>query len=93
MKLKPDQITKLSRIVYDHLTQEKLIQIRSSEAKILENIKGVFLADVKKEDEIETEAKKMMEKFRPQVESGEIDYQKMYTMVKKQLMKDKKFIL
>lgn len=92
MKLKPEQITKLARIIYDHLTQEKLIEIRSSEKSILEKIESVLLTDAKKEDEIENEAKKMMEQFRPQVESGEIDYQKMYAMIKKQLIKDKNFI-
>jgi len=51
--------------------------------------KGQFV--IFREEEIENEAKKMMAKFESQIQSGEIDYHKMYTMVKKQLMKDKKF--
>ena len=93
MKLKQEQIAKLTRIIYNHLTQQNLIKIRSSEKDVLEIIEGILLADARIEDEIEREAKKTMEKFRSQIESGEIDYQKMYAMVKKQLIKDKKFII
>jgi hypothetical protein len=91
MKLKPQQIKKLTRSVYEKLTQKKLIQILSTEKAVLDKIESIIMADAKKEEEIETLTKKMMEKFEPQVESGEIDYHKMYGMVKKQIMKEKKF--
>jgi hypothetical protein len=91
MKLKPQQIKKLSRLVYEKLSQKKLITILSSEKKILDKIESVILTDAKKEEEIEALTKKTMEKFERQVESGEIDYHKMYGMVKKQIMKEKKF--
>lgn len=92
MKLKANQIKKLSRLVYEKLTQKKMITILSSEKKVLDKIESLILADAKKEEEIEALAKKMMEKFEPQVQSGEIDYHKMYGMVKKQIMKEKKFV-
>lgn len=91
MKLKPVQIKKLARLVYEKLTQKQMIQVLSNEKKILDKIESVFLADMKKEEEIDTLTKKTMEKFAKQVESGEIDYHKMYGMVKKQIMKEKKF--
>jgi hypothetical protein len=92
MKLKANQIKKLSRLVYEKLVQRKMITILSSEKKVIDKIESIILMDAKKEEEIDTLAKKMMEKFEPQVQSGEIDYHKMYGMVKKQIMKEKKFI-
>ena len=91
MKLKPQQIKKLSRLVYEKLSQKKMITILSSEKKILDKIESVILADARKEEEIEALTKKTMQKFEAQVESGEIDYHKMYGLVKKQIMKEKKF--
>jgi len=92
MKLKPEQIKKLSRIIYNKLVQEQLLTVLSSDAIIIDKIEKILLADAHIEEDIEAEAKKMMEKYRSQVESGEIDYHKMYTMIKKQIMKEKKFI-
>jgi len=93
MKLQTEEITKLAKSVYRELVREDMIEILTSEAEILQKIEGILIADAKKEVAIENEAKKMMQKFEKQVQSGEIDYQKMYGMVKKQLMKEKKFIL
>jgi hypothetical protein len=93
MKLKPNQIKKLSHAVYNELRQKNLIQILSTESKIQEKIEAVIFADVKLEEDIEKESKKIMDKFRDKVESGEIDYQEMYRRVKQQLIKDKKFIV
>lgn len=92
MKLKVNQIKKISRLVFEKLTQKKMITILSSEKKIIDKIESIILTDAKREEEIETLAKKMMEKFEAQVQSGEIDYHKMYGMVKKQIMKEKKFV-
>ncbi len=91
MKLKPELIKKLTQLILDDLHKHKLISIRSSEKIVFAQIENILLADAKLEDEIERTAKGTMDQFRKQVESGEIDYHKMYQMVKKQLMKEKKF--
>lgn len=91
MKLKPNQIKKLSSQIFQKLISKNSIDVLSSERKAVECIENVFLADARKEEEIENEAKKMMEKFEKQVASGEIEYHKMYSMIKKQLMREKKF--
>lgn len=93
MKLKPEQIKKLSVVVRDNLLRANVLKLLTNESALLATIESVLLDDIQKEAAIEAEAKKTMEKFRKQVESGEIDYQKMYNMVKKQLMKEKKFLI
>lgn len=92
MKLSEPQIKKLAQTLVDRLVQKNLLKPKVPVAKILDKIAGILLVDARTEVEIDAAAKKMMEKFRPQIESGEIDYHKMYGMVKKQIMKEKKFI-
>lgn len=91
MKLSEKQIKKLSKLVYDKLSEKKLIELIASPTDVVNRIELVIKADLHLEEEIEKQAKKTMEQFKTQVESGEIDYHKMYTMVKKQLMKEKGF--
>ena len=92
MKLKPEQLAGLAQAIFTELSTKKLIRVLSSPSSAINKIETILLADAHKEEEIENEAKKMMTKFEAQIQSGEIDYHKMYTMVKKQLMKDKKFV-
>ncbi len=93
MKLKEPQIKKLSRLIYDALIAGDLLDILSSDKAVLEKIQSVLSNDAKLEEQIEAQAKKTMEQFKAQIESGEIEYQKMYNMVKKQIMKEKKFVV
>ena len=51
----------------------------------------VLLEDAQKEKAVYDEIDKTMKKLEPQVQSGAIDYDKMYGMVKKQVFKEKKF--
>lgn len=91
MRLKPPQIKKLAGAVFAALAQKKLIKILSSQATVLAKIEAVIQNDVNLEESIEKETRAIMDKFHDKVESGEIDYQDMYSRVKKQLIKDKKF--
>lgn len=92
MKLKPEHLKKLAKLIYSKLAEQKLITINTSEAIVLSKIEKILLSDAETEMAIEAEAKKTMEKFKAQVASGEVEYHKMFQMVKKQLMKDKGFI-
>ena len=91
MKLSEHQIKKLAHTIVDRLVQKKLLTPKVNMQQILAKIEGILLSDAKLEDDIDAVARKMMDKFRPQIESGEIDYHKMHTLVKKQIMKERKF--
>lgn len=92
MRLREPQIKKLARLICNALIKDRLVDVLSSDKEVLTKIETILANDARLEEQIEAEAKKMMQKFQAQVESGEIEYQKMYTMVKKQIMKEKKFV-
>lgn len=93
MKLKEPQIQKLAFSILQKLTEKRLIQPQTSSQNILKKIVEVIFADLTTEERIEKEAKKMMDQYRTQVESGQIDYQKMYVMIKKELIKKYDFTI
>lgn len=92
MKLKSPQVKRLSQSIQQALHANKLIRVLSSDAKVLAKIEAVIQADLKVEEDIERETRAILDQFHAKVESGEIDYQQMYNKVKKQLIKDKKFV-
>lgn len=93
MKLKDTQIEKVAHLILSRLKERQLVELRVSESKIIEAIVKVFHANQSAEMKIDDEARKMLEAARSKMGSVEIDERKMFLMIKKQLAKDKKFVL
>ncbi len=93
MKNRQEEAGKIARLVFKHLKDHSLITARESDEKILGKIEAVYLKNLQDETDIEQETKKIMEQYRAQIASGAVDSQKIYSMIKKQVAKDKKFIL
>lgn len=92
MKITDAQIKKLSLRIYKKLEENRLIEVLSSSEKIMNKIETILYQDAQAEESIEKEAKALLDKFRPQIQSGQIDAHEMYIKIKNQLMKEKKFI-
>ncbi|HSA60336.1 MAG TPA: DUF507 family protein [bacterium] len=93
MKLKREEIRKIAELVMKNLTAHALIEPKVPHEKLVEKVESLIFKNLEEEVSIEEEVKKLMEQYRAQIASGSIDPQKAYTMIKKQVAKDRKFIL
>lgn len=92
MKIKDAQLGKLAHLIANHLDGQRLVKIKSSKQAVIGKIEEILLANAREEDAIVEQTRKMLEAHRDKIASGEVDYQKMFNMIKKQIMKDKDFI-
>lgn len=93
MRLKKEHIDRISKLILANLTAKKLITPRVPEARVLGKIHEVILTDMRAEDKLDDEARKMMDTYRQQISSGSLDERKVFQMIKKQLAKERKMIL
>lgn len=93
MRLKKEQIQKIAELVLKGFKEKKLATFKVSEEKILNRIQEIILKDLRVESDLDEEVKTMMEKYKAQISSGQIDYQKMFQMIKKQLIKDRGLVV
>ncbi len=93
MKLKKEEVRRIAELVQARLKETHLLATSTPEDRILERIEVIILKNLEEEVAIEDEVKKLMEQYRTQIASGAIDSQKAYMMIKKQVAKDRKFIL
>lgn len=96
MKLKREEIAKIAALIQGRLKEAHLITASVPDERIRERIEAIILKNLEEEAAIEDEVKKLMEQYRSQIASskdGAIDSQKAYMMIKKQVAKDRKFIL
>ncbi len=93
MRLKKDQIQKLSEAVLRGLEAKKLIVAKTGSGDLLEKIRQVITANFEAEDRLDEEIRKLMEKYRAQISAGHMNEQQVFQMIKKQLVKERKLVL
>ena len=91
MKIKPEQLDKLSKLLLESYRAKKLIKPKRDEATILAKIQGVISQNFAEEEAIEEEARKMLAAH-AQV-TREMDHFKMFLIAKQKLAAKKGFIL
>ena len=56
-------------------------------------IEKIILDDLQVEDRLNAEVKEILKGYEREMEKGEVDYQKMFQMIKKQLVKERDLVL
>lgn len=92
MRLKEKQVRQICETILLTLRKKQLVTLKRPESDILAKMVEVFLADLKVEDDINREAEKLLDQYAEKAR-GAIDRQKMFQMIKKQLVKDKKVVI
>ncbi len=93
MRLSKEQIEKIARLILENLKKKELILFKASEDVVLERIIEIITADIKKEDELDREVERILSQHTGEIESGRIDYRKMFNMIKHKLARERGIVL
>ncbi len=93
MRLKEPQIKHLCQKVLLTLRAKQLIILKKPESEILAKMEDIFTKDLKVEQDIDREAKRLLEQLEAKGGTGNIDRQKMFLLIKKQLIKDRNAVI
>lgn len=93
MRLRKDQIERLSKVILDHLREKELIKLKAGQEKVLERIQQEITRDLEAEVTLEEEVHQLMDQFRPQIQSGQLNERELFLKIKKEMAKKKKMVL
>lgn len=93
MKLSKQRIAHLTESLAQRLTQQKLVALSGSHQALVETLGHAITEELSVEDKLNDEVRTLMKKYEAEIEKGQVDYQKMFLMVKKQLTKERGVIL
>ena len=95
MRLKESQVKLLCQKLLLGLRSKQLIQLKKTDPEILNRMQEIFLKELRIEDDINLQAEKILaENLRKLgVKGDQIDREKMFEMIKKQLIKEKNVIV
>ncbi len=92
MRLSETQVKLICQKVLQTLASHHLVSLKRSETEVLAKMQEIFITDLKVEDQVNREADKLLEQVAGKM-GGNVDREKLFQMIKKQLIKDKNIII
>jgi len=93
MRLNNEEIKELSNFLAKTLMEKNLLvkQVKLEDIRL--DIYNIILEDMKMEDKLNEEVKDIMEKYEAELKSGKLDYNKLFNMIKQQIIKERKLVI
>jgi hypothetical protein len=93
MKLTPDEVGLIVKKLLEEWKGESLTSFKITDTELRDRLSEIFLRDLRVEDDLNKEVEAMLAKYEREFEKGTLDRRKMFTMVKAQLVKDRRLVL
>jgi hypothetical protein len=93
MKISSEQIERISALIVASLKEKKLLEFKSGEAAVKERVLEIFTQNILAEEALNRDVENIMQSHSGEIESGHMDYRKMFNMIKSKLAKEREIIL
>jgi len=90
--LNKNQIEHLAFVILHNLAKEGKI-IAEDRTRLLEEITGLILDDLQKEDKLDQEVREILGKHMEKIRRENIEYQTMFRMIKTKLARERNIVL
>ena len=92
MRLKPDKVQSFSESILQVLKVDPDCQFIRDEQMIHDDIRRIFMEDLRREDAIEEEIRDKLDAHRDKIGSGTFSYMDLFRKAKKQIARDRKLV-
>ncbi|MBI2875690.1 MAG: DUF507 family protein [Candidatus Tectomicrobia bacterium] len=93
MRLREEMIEYLSKVLMDGLVKGGYIELKGKKEEVEGRIRTVIREDLLVEDRLNEEVREILRAYAHEIDRGEIDYMKMFNLVKSKLVKERGLIL
>ncbi|GJL59460.1 MAG: hypothetical protein NPIRA03_23170 [Nitrospirales bacterium] len=93
MRLNKVRVHHLAVSVIERLQTSGLLQIQGQPEVVIQKLESAILSELQVEDRLNADVREMLKQFEREFAEGRADYQKMFTMVKQKLIKERGVIL
>jgi hypothetical protein len=93
MRLSKERVLHISESLATRLRDEGLVAIVGNHKAFVEQIDRAIIEELSVEDRLNAEVRQLLNAYEQDIERGHVDYQKMFTMVKSKLARERGIIL
>jgi hypothetical protein len=93
MRLSKERVRHMAESLVGRLQQEGHIELVGERNALVAGLDQAITDELSVEDRLNTEVRQMLKAYDKQIEQGQVDYQKMFQMVKQKLVRERGLIL
>lgn len=93
MRVTEERIQLLATEVVDRLQEQGLLEVSGSKERLIRGVGKAITDELSVEDRLHAEIRTLLKQYDAEFQSGRTDYQKMFTMVKTKLVKERGLVL
>jgi hypothetical protein len=93
MRLSKERVKHMAETLAVRLVQEGHVALLGQHKSLVEALDHVVTEELSIEDRLNAEVRQLLKTYARQIESGQVDYQKMFTMIKQKLVRERGIIL
>ncbi|MBX9658475.1 MAG: DUF507 family protein [Nitrospiraceae bacterium] len=93
MRISKDRVHHMAESVVAHLQQDGQLDVTGDRKAFVESLEQVITTELGIEDLLNAEVRQMLKAYEKQIEQGQVDYQRMFTMIKTKLVRERGIIL
>jgi hypothetical protein len=93
MRLNTIRIHQMAATVIERLEAQGLLQIQGKRDLVVQQLETAITTELHVEDRLNADVREMLKQFDQEFAAGRADYQKMFSMVKKKLIKERDIVL
>jgi len=93
MRLRKKMVDHVAKTVTDRLLEQRLLTVDGARETVMAEVGRLITDDLMVEDRLNEEVKELLRAHSTEMERGNVDYARMFAMVKRQLVKQRGLIL
>ena len=93
MRLNTTRIHQMAATVVERLEARGLLQVSGKPDPVVQQVEAAITTELQVEDRLNADVREMLKQFEREFSEGRADYQKMFSMVKKKLIKERGIVL
>ena len=93
MRLSKERVRHMAESLAGRLQQEGHIELVGDRNALVSGLDQVITDELSVEDRLNAEVRQLLKAYDKQIEHGQVDYQKMFQMVKQKLVRERGLIL
>lgn len=93
MRLSKERVLHISESLATRLQEEGLVVIVRDRKAFIEQLDHAIIEELSVEDRLNAEVRQLLNAYEQDIERGHVDYQKMFTIVKSKLARERGIIL
>ena len=93
MKVSRERIAQIAETLVARLQAEGYLELTGERKAVVSALDQAITQELSIEDRLNAEVRELMKAYEAEIEKGQVDYQKMFTMIKNKLAKDRGLVL